>query len=45
VVILSPKNEVLYATKDGELADARKLGGDGIYDFFKRATAAATAKK
>jgi len=35
VVILSPKNEVLYATKDGELADARKLGDDGIYDFFQ----------
>ena len=45
VVILSPKNEVLYVTKDGELANARKLGDDGIYDFFKRVTAAATAKK
>lgn len=45
VVILSPKNEVLYVTKDGELADARKMGDDGIYDFFKRATAAAKARK
>jgi thioredoxin 1 len=45
VVILSPKNEVLYVTKDGELADARKLGDDGIYDFFERVTVAAKAKK
>ena len=40
-----PYNEVLYVTKDGELANARKMGDAGIYDFFKRVTAAATAKK
>jgi thioredoxin 1 len=45
VVILSPKNEVLYATKEGELADARTMGDKGIYDFFKRVTAAATGPK
>jgi protein disulfide-isomerase len=38
VAILSVKGEVLYVTKDGELADARKMGDNGIYEFFKRVT-------
>ena len=45
VVILSTKNEVMYATRDGELANARKMGDNGIYEFFKRVTASSTAKK
>lgn len=45
VVIVSSKNEVLYATKDGELADARKMGDNGIYEFFKRVTAGSKGKK
>ena len=45
VVIISPKNEVLYATQEGELADAQKMGDRGIYEFFKRVTAASKAKK
>jgi thioredoxin 1 len=45
VVIVSPKNEVLYITKEGELANARKMGEDGIYDFLKRVTAEAKRKK
>jgi thioredoxin 1 len=45
VVIISTNNEVLYATRDGELADARKMGDNGIYEFFKRVTASAMAKK
>jgi protein disulfide-isomerase len=44
VAILSPKNEVLYVTKEGELADARKMGESGVYDFFKRVTASIKAK-
>lgn len=35
-VVLSPDNELLYATKAGELADARHMGDAGIYEFFKR---------
>ena len=35
-VILSPDLEVLYATHAGELADARRMSANGIYDFFKR---------
>lgn len=35
VVIVTPTNEVVYQTRAGELADARHMGADGIYDFFK----------
>jgi len=45
VAILSPANEVLYATREGELADARKMGDQGVYEFFKRVTTAALARK
>jgi thioredoxin 1 len=45
VVIISAKNEVLYATQEGELANAGQMGDKGIYEFFKRVTASAMAKK
>jgi protein disulfide-isomerase len=45
VAILSPSNEVLYATREGELADAQKMGDKGVYEFFKRVTTAALARK
>ena len=45
VAIVSTNSEVLYVTKDGELADARKMGENGIYEFFKRVTTSAKAKK
>ncbi len=35
VVVVTPRNEVVYQTRAGELADARSMGKDGIYDFFK----------
>lgn len=38
VAIISSRNEVLYVTREGELANARKMGDDGIYQFFKRVT-------
>jgi protein disulfide-isomerase len=44
VVIVSPQNEVLYATRAGELADAQKMGDKAIYEFFKRVTAPPAAK-
>src|ERR1043166_1862680 len=44
VAILSVKGEVLYVTKDGELADARKMGDNGVYEFFKKVTASTKAK-
>jgi thioredoxin 1 len=45
VAIISARNEVLYVTREGELANARRLGDHGIYEFFKRVTAEALAKK
>jgi len=45
VAIISSQNAVLYATRNGELADARKMGDNGIYEFFKRVTASALEKK
>lgn len=45
VAIVSPKNQVLYVTKEGELADARKMGDDGIYQFFKRVTVSTKTKQ
>jgi thioredoxin 1 len=40
-VILSPDNKVLFMTRAGELADARGMSDDGIYEFFTKAAAAA----
>jgi thioredoxin 1 len=41
-VVLSPSGDVIYATRAGELADARDMSESGIYDFFKRAAGTAT---
>jgi len=35
-VLVSPDNKVLYSTKAGELADARHMGDDGIYEFLNK---------
>ena len=37
VVILSPEGKTVFATRAGELADARKMGEDGVYAFFTQA--------
>ena len=39
VAILSAQGNVTYATRAGELADARKMGDDGVYEFFKKVAA------
>jgi protein disulfide-isomerase len=36
-VIVSPDNKVLFATRAGELADARRMSDDGIHEFFTKA--------
>ncbi|HEY1129681.1 MAG TPA: thioredoxin family protein [Roseateles sp.] len=41
VAVLSPQGQLLYATEGGELADARKMGDQGVYDFFTRISASA----
>lgn len=40
-VIVSPEGRVLYATRAGELADARRMNEAGIHDFFREALAKA----
>jgi len=39
IAIVSSRDEVLYATRAGELADARRMGDTGIHEFFKRVAA------
>ncbi len=41
VAVLSDEGKVVYATRAGELADARKMGDDGIYSFFAQVAAPA----
>lgn len=36
VVVVSPSDQVIYSTKGGELADARRMGEQGIYDFLSQ---------
>ncbi len=36
IMVLSPDNKVLYSTKGGELANARKMGDTGIYEFLMK---------
>jgi protein disulfide-isomerase len=38
VVILTAANKILYVTRAGELADARSMGENGIYDFLREVT-------
>jgi protein disulfide-isomerase len=35
VVVVTPKDEIVYETRAGELADARQMGNQGIYKFFQ----------
>jgi thioredoxin 1 len=39
VAVLRPEGKVTYATRAGELADARRMGESGIYDFFIKVAA------
>jgi protein disulfide-isomerase len=43
-VVLSSDNQVLYATRAGELADARRMSESGIFDFFRGVVQTAKAK-
>jgi thioredoxin 1 len=44
-VVLSPKQELLYATRGGELANAREMSETGVYDFFHKVAANAKGAK
>ena len=37
VAIVSPEGRLVYATRGGELADARRMSEDGLYRFFRKA--------
>ena len=39
VAVLSDQGKAVYATRAGELADARKMGDQGIHDFFVKVAA------
>ena len=39
VAVLSPQGKVVYATRGGELADARNMGDQAIYEFFAKVSA------
>ncbi len=41
VAVLSAQGQVIYATKAGELADARSMGDKSIYDFFTKVSTSA----
>lgn len=41
VAVLSSQGSVIYATRAGELADARSMGDKSIYEFFSRVAVAA----
>jgi thioredoxin 1 len=41
IVVLSADRHVIYSSKGGELADARKMGEQGIYDFLSQRVASA----
>ena len=42
-VVLSPNNQVLYATRAGELSNARRMSETGVYDFFRGVASSARA--
>lgn len=44
-VVVSVDNKVLYATKAGELANARRMSATGIYDFFRKVSHGVAAGK
>lgn len=43
-VVLSPDARVFYATRAGELANARRMSESGVHDFFKKVVDASRAR-
>ncbi len=42
-IIVSPDNRILFATRAGELANAREMSDDGVYEFFTKAVSESAA--
>jgi protein disulfide-isomerase len=43
-VVLSPAGAIVYATRAGELADARRMSETGVHDFFERVVKSAPSR-
>jgi protein disulfide-isomerase len=44
VVVVGPANQVVYSTRDGELANASQMSEQGIFDFLSQKVAAVSAR-
>jgi protein disulfide-isomerase len=44
VVVLGPKQEVIYSTRNGELANAGQMSEQGIFEFLSQKVALASAR-
>lgn len=44
-VVVSPDNQVLYATRAGELSNARRMSETGVHDFFAKVVATTREKR
>lgn len=44
VVVLNAEDQVLYSTRGGELANARQMSEQGIFDFLSQKIAATSAR-
>jgi thioredoxin 1 len=43
--VVTPKQELIYTTRGGELANARQMSETGVYDFFRQIVATARPVK
>jgi hypothetical protein len=43
-VVVGHANQVVYATRNGELANAGQMSEQGIFDFLSQKVAAASAR-
>ena len=44
-VVLAPNNQTLYATRAGELSNARRMSESGVYEFFSQAVSTSKGSK
>jgi len=44
-IVLAPNNQTLYATRAGELSNARRMSESGVYEFFSQAVSASKGSK
>jgi protein disulfide-isomerase len=44
-IVLAPNNQTLYATRAGELSNARRMSESGVYEFFRQAVSTSKGSK